>query len=81
MDTILRRPTTVSPADLTIGAITDDSDALDLGGTYNDRCPYMDTKLRTNSIANVTTRNRQAQMSHSEAPNVLPETYGKEPAP
>ena len=43
------------PDDLTIGAIADNNDALDLSDTYDDRHPYQDTFIETGGIVNVTT--------------------------
>ena len=48
------------PGDLTIGAIADDSTALDLQDTYDDSQLYLDTVPHDDTIANVVTRGQKA---------------------
>ena len=69
------------PGDLTIGSIAEDSEALDLGDTYDDSRPYLDTFVNTDVIANVTTRSRKARVGKGGERVTLPEAYAQEPAP
>ena len=59
------------PGDLTIGSIADENDMLDLSDAYDDRRPFLDTVVKMETVAIVTTRIHKAQVDKSQAREAL----------